>query len=208
MALTRKQRQVLKCISDFITEHEYSPSYDELAELLNLASISTVHKHLSALKSKGYLQDSFNRHRSLEILPKFYEELRNNQETQDNAPSVPLLGTIAAGQPVETYEDLEDLSFSPLLASKDIFALRVSGQSMIDDHIMDGDYVLVQKTQQARNGEIVIALVEGAETTLKRFYLEHDKVRLQPANSEMDPIIVPAEQVQIQGRLLAVHRRY
>ena len=155
----------------------------------------------------------FNRSRALEITPKYYEEMRANRQrliTYHRADdyATPLVGEIAAGQPLETYEDNEHLSFTSLLRTDDVFALRVSGQSMIEDHILDGDYVLIEKTKRAQNGEIVVALVDGAETTLKRFFLEGTMVRLQPANMEMDPIIVPAEKVQVQGRLLAVHRRY
>jgi repressor LexA len=122
---------------------------------------------------------------------------------------MPLLGVIAAGLPIQSFPNQETLSFAEFESAKETFALEVRGESMIEDHIMDGDYVLVEKTDRARNGEIVVALVEGTESTLKRFYREgEDRVRLQPANSSMEPIVVPASDVEIQGRVLAVHRKY
>lgn len=213
MALTKRQKQVLDFLAEFIAENHYSPSFEEIAKSMNLSSVATVHKHLQVLQEKGYLERMFNRSRALEITPKYYDEIRSNRQKlhayhRGDDLSAPLLGEIAAGQPLETYEDYESLSFSPLLQAGKVFALRVSGQSMIEDHILDGDYVLIEKTNRATNGEIVVALVDGTETTLKRFFLEGTMVRLQPANMEMEPIIVPADKVKVQGRLLAVHRRY
>ncbi len=214
MALTKRQKQVLDFLAEFIAENHYSPSFEEIAQNMDLKSVATVHKHLQVLQEKGYLQRSFNRSRALEITPKYYDEIRNNRQkltsfhrgVEDLA--TPLMGAIAAGQPLETFEDNESLSFAPFLRAPDVFALQVHGQSMVEDHILDGDYVLIEKAKRVRNGEIVVALVQGSETTLKRFYLEGTMVRLQPANMEMDPIIVPASDVEVQGRLLAVHRRY
>ncbi len=214
MALTKRQKQVLDFLAEFIAENHYSPSFEEIAQSMNLSSVATVHKHLQVLQEKGYLNRSFNRSRALEITPKYYEEIRTNRQKLSSFHrgveelATPLVGAIAAGQPLETYEDQETLSFAPFVGADNVFALQVHGQSMVEDHILDGDYVLIEKTQRARNGEIVVALVQGAETTLKRFFLEGTMVRLQPANMEMDPIIVPASDVEVQGRLLAVHRRY
>ena len=213
MALTRRQREALDFIADFISSNGYSPSFEEIAHGLGLASIATVHKHLTALEQKGYLKRSFNQSRALELAPKYYREERVNRREsmlrRPEAPSTPLLGVIAAGRPIETYAEPEAISFPEFRGAKDVYALEVRGESMIDDHIVEGDYVLVEQTDRVRNGEIVVALVGGAETTLKRFYREaDDQVRLQPANAAMSPILVPASDVQIQGRVLAVHRRY
>ena len=213
MALTRRQKEVLEFIAGFIHGKGYSPSFEEIAEGINLASIATVHKHLTSLESKGYLKRSFNQSRALDIAPKYYREMRQHQQNAQIVPPRPpetdLLGTIAAGQPIETYPQPETLSFADFTGAKEVYALEVRGESMIEDHIMDGDYVLVERTDRVRNGEIIVALVGGSESTLKRFYREPgDKVRLQPANSAMDPIVVPAGEVEIQGRVLAVHRRY
>ena len=213
MALTKRQKQVLDYLAEFIAENHYSPSFEEIARHMNLSSVATIHKHMQVLQQKGYLERKFNRSRAVEVTPKYSEEIQSNRRklaTFHKAAefATPLVGEIAAGQPLETYQNREKLSFGPLLRSDEVFALRVSGQSMIDDHILDGDYVLIEKTKRAHNGEIVVALVDGAETTLKRFFLEGTMVRLQPANMEMDPIIVKADRVQVQGRLLAVHRRY
>ena len=207
MALTRRQKEVLDFIAAYQVENGYSPSYEEIARGLKLASIATVHKHISALDKKNYLQRSHNQSRSIEVAPRYLQEQRRNR--QQASLEVPVLGTIAAGKPVETFDDPTSVSFADFVGHKDTYALRVRGDSMIEDHICEGDMILVENAVQARDGEIVVALVGGAETTLKRFYHEPgNMVRLQPANSAMSPIRVPAQEVQVQGRLLAVLRKY
>jgi len=205
MALTKRQKQVLDFIAGFVDEQGYCPSYDEIARGLELASLATVHKHISVLETKGYLKRGFNQSRSLELAPKYLAEQRRPRLT---VPEIPLLGRIAAGAPVETVEQRETLNFADFAGSGNTFALEVRGDSMIDDHICDGDLILVERVQQAADGDIVVALVSGNETTLKRFYREGEMVRLQPANTALNPIVVPARDVQIQGRLLAVLRKY
>jgi repressor LexA len=211
MALTKRQKEFLDFLAGFLEKRGYSPSYEEIAEGLNLASLATVHKHIMALESKRYLKRGFNQSRSLEIAPKYYEEQRQYRQAAAPAPmglEIPLLGRIAAGAPVEAIAGEETLNFADFAGDPDTYALKVRGESMIDDHICDGDYVLIEKTNQARNGDIVVALVDGMETTLKRFYDEGSRVRLQPANSAMEPIYVPRESLNIQGKLLAVLRKY
>lgn len=208
MALTRRQKEVLDAIASFVKEHQYSPSFDELASALGLASLATVHKHIVALEEKRYLQRNYNRSRSVELTPKYFDEQRQFDTVGAAAASVPLLGRIAAGQPVESFTDQGALNFGDLAHDPGTYALEVRGDSMIEDHICSGDYVLVQKADRVRDGEIVVALVEGRETTLKRFYDEGETVRLQPANSEMGPIRVPKPDVEVQGRVLAVLRKY
>ena len=207
MALTRRQKQVLDVIAGFVDENGYSPSYEEIARGLNLASLATVHKHISALTTKNYLKRGFNQSRSLELGPKYLQENRRHAERV--LLEIPLLGRIAAGQPVESTEQRATLSFADFVGSAATFAFEVRGESMIDDHICDGDMILLERVGEVSNGDIVVALVRGAETTLKRFYREPgDIVRLQPANAALQPILVPAADVQIQGRLLAVLRKY
>lgn len=207
MALTRRQKEVLDFIAAYQVENGYSPSYEEIARGLKLASIATVHKHISALDKKNYLQRSHNQSRSIEVAPRYLQEQRRNR--QQASLEVPVLGTIAAGKPVEPFADPASVSFADFVGHKDTYALRVRGDSMIEDHICEGDMILVENTVQARDGEIVVALVGGAETTLKRFYREPgNMIRLQPANSRMSPIRVPAQDVEVQGRLLAVLRKY
>ena len=216
MALTRRQKEVLEYIAQFLKEHGYSPSYEEIARGLELASLATVHKHLQALELKGYVRRGFNQSRSVEIADKYMDEqLRmmtmgpaRAESLDGQGVSVPLLGRIAAGAPVETYAAEATLNFKDFVGNSDTYALEVRGESMIDDHICSGDFVLISKTNQARDGEIVVALVDGSETTLKRFYREGDMTRLQPANATMEPIRVPAGNVQIQGKVLAVLRKY
>jgi repressor LexA len=208
MALTPRQKQLLDFLVGFIDEHGYNPSYEEIASGLDLASLATVHKHISALERKSYIRRGHNQSRSIEISPKYLEEYRQ-KHIRRPSPEVPLLGRIAAGSPVEAIQGSEALSFSDFTAGQDTFALEVRGDSMIDDHICSGDYVLVQRAPQVRDGEIVVALVDGSDATLKRFYKEPDgKVRLQPANSGMQPIIVDETAVEVQGRVLAVLRKF
>jgi repressor LexA len=207
MALTRRQKDVLDFIAAYQVDNGYSPSYDEIARGLKLASIATVHKHISALQTKNYLHRSHNQSRSVEVAPRYLQEQRRNR--LEASLEIPVLGTIAAGQPVESYDERATLSFADFVGQKDTYALRVRGNSMVEDHICEGDMILVENTVEAREGDIVVALVGGKETTLKRFYREPGNVvRLQPANAAMSPIRVPARDVQIQGRLLAVLRKY
>jgi len=208
MALTKRQKDVLDFIADFVEENGYSPSYEELAQGLKLASLATVHKHIQALESRNYLRRLFNQSRSLEVSAKYVQERRRSRQST-RAAEVPLAGRIAAGSPVEAIEGQDTLQFADFAGKGDTFALQVTGESMIEDHILSGDYVLVEKTQQAKDGEIVVALVHGRETTLKRLYHDPDgRIRLQPANSSMQPIILDAANVQVQGRVLAVLRKF
>ena len=207
MALTQRQKQVLDFLTDFVESKGYSPSYEEIAQALQLASLATVHKHISALETKNYVRRSFNQSRSLEVAPKYLQEYR--RQKQHPKMEVPLLGRIAAGVPVESFASQEKLNFADFIGHSDTYALEVRGDSMIDDHICSGDFVLVERTDEVRDGEIVVALVDGTETTLKRIYREaNGMVRLQPANSSMQPILVSSSGLQLQGRVLAVLRKY
>jgi repressor LexA len=204
MALTRRQRQVYDFIANFVHGHGYSPSFEEIGLGLGLSSLATVHKHVSNLEKKGLLKRDYNRSRSIDLLAP-----RGRMKQAMSAPfSLPLLGRIAAGRPIEAMENPETISLQDFTGSKDVFVLQVRGDSMQDEAILDGDYVLVEKAPAARDGEIVVALVDGAETTLKRFYKEGDRIRLQPSNAAMPPIVVSAAAVQLQGRVIGVLRKY
>jgi repressor LexA len=208
MALTRRQKDVLDLIADFVERNGYCPSYEEIAGGLSLASLATVHKHILALETKRYLRRGVNQSRSLEVSTEYLAD-RRRREGPPAGASVPLVGRIAAGAPVEAFATTEGIAFTDFTGDKDSFALQVRGDSMIEDHICDGDYVLVERTTDVHDGDIVVALVRGAETTLKRFYRESaDTARLQPANAALQPILVPLAELQIQGRLLAVMRKY
>ena len=200
MAVTRRQKEVLDFLEAFVSRNGYSPSFEEIARGMSLKSLATVHKHITNLEKKGMLDRVHNRSRSIDVLPP-------GTQTRSSM-KLPLAGRIAAGSPVEAMESSETISLADVVGNRDVFALEVRGDSMRDEHIINGDYVLVERTKTARNGEIVVALVHGAETTLKRFYPEGNPVRLQPANLEMEPIYVPAAQVAIQGRVLGVLRKY
>ena len=235
MALTRRQKQVLDFLIHFINRHGYSPSFEEMAGGLRLSSLATVHKHLQVLERKGFIRRRYNQSRSVEVVaipgsvPYGKSLTRSGTSQADIGHTVPagfpadslhfqplpnlefpLLGFIAAGQPVEAIPQPENFSLSDFANRKGkIYVLRVKGDSMVDDHICDGDYILVETAETARNGDIVVALIGGTDATLKRFFLEGtDKVRLQPANAQMDPIIVPAADLRIQGRVIGVLRKY
>ena len=206
MAITRRQREVYDFISRFVAEHQYSPSFEEIGNGLDLNSLATVHKHITNLEKKGLLTRDYNRSRSIDLIP---PKGRLKQSMNVNTGLVlPLLGRIAAGQPIEAIEDPQTISLADFVRSKEVFVLEVRGDSMQDEAILNGDYVLVEKLKNAHNGDIVVALVDKDDATLKRLYREGDKIRLQPSNAKMKPIIVPAVDVEIQGRVIGVLRKY
>lgn len=207
MALTRRQRQVYDYIAEFVQSHGYSPSFEEIGSGMGLSSLATVHKHITNLEKKGLLRRDYNRSRSIDVLPP-KGRLKQQMMPPPTPLELPLVGRIAAGRPVEALENPTTISLGDFTGSKDVYVLQVTGQSMQDEHIVDGDYVLIEKTNTAREGEIVVALVEGTDATLKRFYREGDRIRLQPSNAAMQPIMVPAAAVQIQGRVIGVLRKY
>jgi len=207
MTLTKRQKEVLNYLVGFLNKNGYSPSFEEIAHALKLTSLATVHKHLSTLEKKGYIRRGYNQSRSIEVvqLPKPIRE----QVLDRHVVELPLAGRIAAGQPLEAVESTETISLADFARGQGTFVLQVKGESMRDDHILDGDYIVVEQTQVANHGEIVVALVGEDEATLKRFYREPGgKVRLQPANSAMAPIIVLGTDVKIQGRVVGVLRKY
>jgi len=208
MAITRRQHEVYDFISRFVSENGYSPSYDEIREGLNLNSLATVHKHVANLEKKGLLTRDFNRSRSIDLVaPK--GKLKQSMAVNTGLV-LQVMGRIAAGRPIEAVEqrDGNTISLADFVRSKEVFVLEVRGDYMQDEHIVDGDYVLVERNKTAHNGEIVVALVDGADATLKRFYREGDKIRLQPSNANMQPIIVPAAAVELQGKVIGVLRKY
>ena len=235
MALTRRQKQVLDFLVGFINRHGYSPSFEEVGDSLQLSSLAPVHKHMQTLERKGFIRRGFNQSRSVEVVAvpgsvpfaktalRPFEPRKSVGKKESDAVPVakvspallgnlefPLLGRIAAGQPVEAVPDPETFSFGDFTAGRgSIYVLRVKGDSMVDDHICNGDYILVEGAETANNGEIVVALTGGTDATLKRFFREpNGKVRLQPANAQMDPIVLPAREVKIQGRVIGVLRKY
>jgi repressor LexA len=200
MAITRRQKEVLDFLTNFVQQNGYSPSYEEIARGLDLSSLATVHKHITNLQTKGLLQRAHNRSRSIDVLP-----ARTTKRQMDR---LPLMGRIAAGQPVEAIESAESISLGDIIGNREVFALEVRGESMRDEHIVSGDYVLVERTKTAREGEIIVALIDGTDATLKRFYREGNMIRLQPSNAEMAPIFAPAASVTIQGKVLGILRKY
>lgn len=201
MALTRRQREVLDVIHGFIAKNGYSPSLEEIGEALGLSSVATVHKHVTHLVEKGYARRAWNQNRSIEIV---------DRDSGSGAVSLPLAGMIAAGQPLEAVPTAESLSVpADMVQGRGrTYVLRVQGDSMVDEQIRDGDFVIVEERHTARDGETVVALIDGTEATLKRFYREGENVRLQPANPGMGPIYAPARRVQIQGVVAGVIRKH
>jgi repressor LexA len=199
--LTKRQREILDYLNEFIQQHGYAPSLEEVGKRFNLSSLATVHKHLTNLQEKGFIRRAWNRSRSVELLP---------SRSGGRAVELPLLGYVAAGMPIEAVASTESISVPEGLVSgkRDTYVLRVRGDSMIDEQIRDGDWVVVEDRRSADNGEMVIALVGGQDATLKKFYKENGRVRLQPANPTMQPIFVDADNVQIQGVVVGVMRKY
>jgi repressor LexA len=198
--LTKRQRQILDYLGDFIQQQGYAPSLEEIGQRFNLSSLATVHKHLTNLQEKGFIRRAWNRSRSIEIVP---------TRTGTRAIELPLLGYVAAGMPIEAVLS-EDTIFVPeiLAGKRDSYVLRVRGNSMIDEQICDGDFVIVEDRHTAADGETVVALVGGSEVTLKKLYREHDRIRLQPANPTMQPIYVASDRVQVQGVVIGIMRKY
>jgi len=227
--LTAKQQQLLNYIKQHLDQGGVSPSFEEMKEALDLKSKSGIHRLISALEERGFIRRLPNRARALEIL-KLPEGMASAEKAISQitplrkAPSmpggatliaandvieIPLHGRIAAGLPIEAMESSTMLPVpAALLGSGDHFALEVSGDSMIDAGIFDGDFALIQQTQTARDGQIVVALIDDSEATLKYFHQEGRKVRLDPANVQFEPQIYDANQIRIQGRLAGLLRRY
>ena len=200
LPLTKRQREILDYLNEFIQNHGYAPSLEEIGRRFNLSSLATVHKHLSNLQEKGFIRRAWNRSRSVELVP---------TRVGGRALELPLLGFVAAGAPIEAIAGNETIAVPETLAGKrDAYALRVKGDSMIDEQIRDGDFVIVEDRKTADNGEMVIALLGGLDVTLKKFYRENGRVRLQPANPAMQPLMVDLDQVQVQGVVVGVMRKY
>jgi repressor LexA len=206
MAITRRQHELYDFLSRFQQEKGYSPSFEEIKDAMGLSSLATVHKHVTNLEKKGLLTRDYNRSRSIDLVPprgKLKQSMAVN-----TAVVLPLVGRIAAGSPIEAVENPETISLADFVRSKDVFVLEVRGQSMQDEAILDGDYVLVEKSKTAHNGDIVVALVDGSDATLKRFFREGENIRLQPSNATMKPMVFPAAAVEVQGRVIGVLRKY
>ena len=200
MALTRRQREIYDYICSFVASNGYSPSLEEIGAHFKLSSVATVHKHVQHLVDKRFLRKAWNRSRSVEPVP----------PPSSGTVSLPLLGYVAAGTPIEAIEVEETLDVPSGLVPRraQTFALRVRGDSMIEEQIRDGDTVLVESRNEARNGETVVALIRGEEATLKKFYRKGSTVRLQPANAAMEDIVVPAKDLEIRGVVCGLLRQY
>ena len=199
MPLTRRQKEILDYVSRFLDRNGYSPTLNEIASHFQLASLNGVYKHLKALQERGFIRRLTNQARSIQVL-------------NPDAPSpttLPLLGYVTAGEPVEAVVSAEEISVPEnFLTRGKNYVLRVRGDSMIDEHIQDGDFVVIEQREAAHNGEMVIALIDGEKATLKKFYREDDKIRLQPANPALEPIWVREDRMRIQGVVVGIMRKY
>ena len=202
MALTKRQKEILDFIESFLEAHGYSPSFEEIADYFGYRSLATVHEHLSNLEDKGYIRKNYNESRSIELV---------DARPSPASPELPLAGTVAAGEPIEAIEEREHLAVpEDMIAgtAAEHYVLRVRGDSMIDEQIRDGDYVVVEARDDARNGETVIALVDGEDATMKKYYREGSDIRLQPANPALDPIVLDEQRVRVRGVVVGVIRKY
>ncbi len=194
--LPPKQRQVLESILSFVQENGYPPSIQQLCDRCGVSSTSTIHYHVSALKRKGFIHWNPAEKRAISI----------HQDLVQSRGVLPVLGVIAAGHPLQTVTDeVEELNLSEDLCPEGCYALRVRGESMIEDHIMDGDIVIINPNTRIIDGDVVVALVENETATLKRIYKERNGIRLQPANASMAPILV--KDVTVQGKVEAIIRK-
>ena len=201
MHLTRRQKEILDYLGRYIERRGYAPTIEEIGEHFGLSSLATVHKHLSNLQEKGLVKRAWNRSRALELVP---------AKVEVRAVELPLLGRVAAGTPIEAVQGTETI-FVPedLVGRRDTYVLQVKGDSMIDEQIRDGDYVIVEDRTTARDGEMVIALLDGDSATLKKLYREGGgTVRLQPANARLKPMFVDQDRLRIQGVVIGVLRKY
>lgn len=200
LPLTKRQREILNFLTEFIEQHGYAPSLEEIGRRFGLSSLATVHKHLTNLQDKGFIKRAWNRSRSIELVP---------TRLALRAVELPLLGYVAAGAPIEAVSTTETIAVpESLVGRRSAYVLRVRGDSMIDEQIRDGDLVIVEDRKTAENGEMVIALVRGTDVTLKKFYRDNGQVRLQPANPAMSPLVVDATEVEIQGVVVGLMRKY
>lgn len=202
MALTRRQHEILEYVRQHIADQGYAPSFEEISERFGFRSLATVHEHLTNLERKGYIRRAHNESRAIEIIP---------PKHQAGATDLPLLGLVAAGEPIEALTEGDTLAVPDELIPRRgrSYVLRVRGQSMVDEQICDGDYLVVHERPQAENGQTVIALVNGAGATVKRYYREPGGwIRLQPANATMAPLRANERDVVIQGIVVGVIRKY
>lgn len=202
MALSKRQKEILDYLEEYLADHGYAPSFEEIARRFSYSSLATVHEHLENLRRKGYIRKAYKESRSIELMP---------AGARPTAAELPLLGTVAAGVPIEAVQDQETITVPEdmLARTGNNYVLRVRGESMIDEHIRDGDYIIVNARQRVENGEMVVALVDGESATVKKFYREAGgRIRLQPANPTMPPLFYDAEDITVQGTVIGVIRRY
>ncbi len=200
MHLTRRQREILVFLERHIARKGYAPTIEEIGAHFGLTSFATVHKHLTNLQAKGVIKRDVNRSRALELVP---------AGLPAGAVEIPLLGRVAAGVPIEAVQTAETITIpQDFVGRQNTYALQVRGESMIDEQIRDGDYVIVENRTEARDGEMVIALLGGERATLKKFYRQGDRIRLQPANASMSAMLVSAADVRIQGVVIGILRKY
>jgi len=200
MYLTKRQKELLDYLKNFIAHHGYSPTFEEIAQQFAFHSKGTVYKHLMNLKEKGLITKDWNRSRSIELISDIVETA---------LVQLPLVGVVRAGEPIEAALNNETIAVpSDLVRKGRHYVVRVKGDSMIDEHIRSGDYVVVKEQPSAENGDVVIALVNGSEVTIKKYFRENGNIRLQPANKDFSPMVLPFDRVMVQGIVVGIMRKF
>jgi len=198
MFVTKRQKQILDFLKGYIIKHGYSPTFDEIADFFGFSSKGTVYKHIKALKNKGLIKQEWNRTRSIEL-----------EQGQTEINTIPILGMVSAGKPIDAIETTEQMDIpSEFIRTGHHYILQVTGNSMIEEHITDGDFVVVQEKASAENGETVVALIDESEVTIKKIFKQNSKIELRPANEELKSLFLDADRVRVQGIVVGVLRKY
>lgn len=196
--LTKLEEKILQCITQHIAQHGHAPTLMEIGDIVGVQSKGTIHRYVDSLVSKGHLHKD----------GRGWRGIRLTGEQDRRLTILPILGRIAAGRPIEAIETEQEINFSDLLLGPNRYVLEVKGESMIDEGIFDGDWVIIEQQETANNGEIVVAIIDNDEATLKRFKNHGDRVELIPANPSMATMVYPANRVKIQGKLIGQMRLY
>ena len=198
MFLTKRQKEIFDYLRGYISRHGYAPTFDEIASSFGFTSKGTVYKHIRALKEKGAIRHEWNRTRSIELHP-----------ADSSFNTLEVLGMVAAGKPIDAISNPEVIEVpASFLRRGKHYVLKVSGDSMIEEHIQDGDFVIVQEKIEAQNGQTIVALIDDQEATIKKLYLRNDEIELRPANRTLDPVVYSVDRVRIQGVVVGVMRKY
>lgn len=206
--LPKRKKEILHFIKEYIEENNYAPTLSEIAQAFEVSSLATIHEHIEYLRERGFLEKNVNKARDIIITDPNEKNLASDNFIEGSSVQIPIVGLIAAGEPIEAIEDKEALLTVPqeLVKNKNCYILKVKGDSMVESLIADGDYVVIEKRDFARDGDIIVALLEDGTATLKKFFKHKNYIRLQPANKKYKPILV--QNVIVQGKVVGIIRKY